>query len=67
MPKYRVTSPVGGLVNGREWPAVGGEIEFASSVVMPELALVDEANEESRPAPTASVEKRPARKRVAKP
>lgn len=69
MPKYRVLVQPSGLINGTPWPAVGGVIELPAVVgeVMPELVAADESTEECRPAPTAGVEKRPARKRVAKP
>ena len=63
MPKYRVLAQPSGLINGYPWPAVGELIDLPSVVAMPEL----EAVEEIRPASTAGVEKRPARKRVAKP
>ena len=67
MPKYRVITPISGLINGAPWPAIGGVIDLPSVVgeAMPELIGVEEV--EARPGSTAGVEKRPARKRVAKP
>lgn len=63
MPKYRVLTQPIGLINGYPWPAAGEVIELSAVVNMPEL----EAVEEIRPSIEAGVEKRPARKRVAKP
>ncbi len=67
MGTFKVKVRPTGLINGQHWPEVGGEIELPDSVAEGMVAtgsleaVEPEVEVETRPAPKAKVEKRPAR------